>query len=66
MNNEPSYKYRTPTNNEPSLVSASRITGTVKSSTPLSLLGFNLEDIVTEGTTPADPADLEKAIALLK
>jgi len=39
------------------------ITGTVTKGTPLSAIGFNLEDVITEGTTPMDPADCDKAIA---
>ena len=31
----------------------------------LGVLGFNLEDIVTEGTVPNDPADVEKAMGLV-
>ena len=38
------------------------ITGTITKGTPFSIIGFNLEDIVTEGTTPKDPADVEKAM----
>ena len=34
--------------------------------TPLSLLGFNLEEAVIEGVKPMDPADLDKAMALVK
>jgi hypothetical protein len=30
------------------------------------LLGFELEEIVTEGTTPRDPTDLDKAMALVE
>ena len=33
--------------------------------TPLSMLGFNIEETVTEGTTPASPEDLERAMALV-
>lgn len=42
------------------------ITGTIKKGTPLSFLGFNLEDTVTEGTTPSDPADADKAMGLVQ
>jgi len=42
------------------------ITGTVKKGTPLSLLGFNIEEVVTEGTTPRDPEVLEKVTALVE
>ena len=38
------------------------ITGTITKGTPFSMIGFNLEDIVTEGTTPRDPADCDKAM----
>ena len=41
------------------------ITGKIKKGTPLSLLGFNLEDFVTEGVTPRDPAECDKAMALI-
>ena len=41
------------------------ITGKVKKSTPLSMIGFNLEEITTEGVTPRDPADVERAMALV-
>ena len=41
------------------------VTGTVQKSTPLSLLGFNLEDTITEQITPVDPDDLVKASALI-
>ena len=41
------------------------VTGTVQKSTPLSMLGFNLEDTITEQITPADPDDLAKASALI-
>merc|ERR1719331_1485741 len=42
------------------------ITGRVKQGFAfLGALGFQLEDIVTEGVTPANPADLEKAAALV-
>lgn len=42
------------------------ITGTVKKGTPLSWLGFNVEEVVTEGTTPRDPEVLDKAMALMQ
>ena len=42
------------------------ITGTIKKGTPLSMLGFNLEEVTTEGTTPRDPDDVEKAMALVQ
>mmetsp|Transcript_33749 Transcript_33749/g.88791 ORF Transcript_33749/g.88791 Transcript_33749/m.88791 type:complete len:143 (-) Transcript_33749:310-738(-) len=43
------------------------ITGKVKQGFAfLGALGFNLEDIVTEGVTPKDPAYLEKALALVE
>jgi hypothetical protein len=42
------------------------VTGSVKQGFAfLGALGFQLEDIVTEGVTPANPADLEKAAALV-
>ena len=41
------------------------VTGKVTKGTPLSLLGFNLEDVVTESMKPADPEDLAKATALI-
>jgi hypothetical protein len=41
------------------------ITAKVKKGTPLSFIGFNLEEIVTEGTTPQDVFDLERALALV-
>ena len=41
------------------------ITGKEMKGTPLSMLGFNLEETVTEGTTPASPEDLERAMALV-
>ncbi len=42
------------------------ITGKIKKGTPLSMFGFNLEEIMTEATTPRDPADLDRAMALVK
>ena len=41
------------------------ITGKEMKGTPLSMLGFNIEETVTEGTTPASPEDLERAMALV-
>jgi hypothetical protein len=42
------------------------ITGSVKQGFAfLGALGFQLEDIVTEGVQPSDPADLEKAMSLV-
>ena len=43
------------------------ITGSVKQGFAfLGALGFQLEDIVTEGVQPTNPADLEKAMALVE
>ena len=42
------------------------ITGTVKKGTPLSFLGFNLEDVITEGVTPVNAADCDAAMALVE
>jgi hypothetical protein len=42
------------------------VTGTVKKGTPLSFIGFNLEEKQTEGTTPKNPEDLDKAMALVE
>ena len=42
-----------------------KLTGKETKGTPLSLLGFNLEETVTEATTPSNPADIEKAMALV-
>jgi hypothetical protein len=39
------------------------ITGTITKGTPFSIIGFNLEDVITEGTQPRDPADCDKAVA---
>ena len=42
------------------------ITGTVSTDFPfLGLLGFKLEDVVTEGTVPTDSEDVDKAMALV-
>eukprot|EP00320_Phaeocystis_rex_P019904 CAMPEP_0119058880 /NCGR_PEP_ID=MMETSP1178-20130426/3131_1 /TAXON_ID=33656 /ORGANISM="unid sp, Strain CCMP2000" /LENGTH=157 /DNA_ID=CAMNT_0007039867 /DNA_START=38 /DNA_END=511 /DNA_ORIENTATION=+ len=41
------------------------ISGEITKGTPLGLLGFNLKDYVTEGVTPADPADADRAMALV-
>ena len=41
------------------------ITGTITKGTPFSIIGFNLEDVVTEGTQPRDPADCDKAMAVV-
>ena len=40
------------------------LTGTMKKGTPLSFIGFDLEETVTEATTPRDPAALEAAAKL--
>lgn len=45
--------------------SSLQVTGTVKKGTPLSFLGFNLEESVTDQMTPKDPEMLEKAMALV-
>ena len=43
------------------------VTGSVKQGFAfLGALGFQLEDIVTEGVQPTNPADLEKAMALVE
>ena len=43
------------------------ITGSIKKGFPLlGALGFQLEDIVTEGVTPRNPMDVEKATSLLQ
>ena len=44
---------------------ALQFTGKETKGTPLSMLGFNLEDTITVGATPADPADVDKAMALV-
>ena len=45
---------------------ALEITGTVKKGTPLSFIGFNIEERQTEATTPKNPEDLDKAMALVE
>ena len=40
---------------------ALQFTGKETKGTPLSMLGFNLEDTITVGATPRDPADVDKA-----
>ena len=42
-----------------------QVSGKVNKGTPLSFLGFNLEESITDQMTPADPADLAKAMALV-
>jgi len=42
------------------------ITGTIIKGTPFSAIGFNLEDVVTEGTKPLDPADCDKVMEALQ
>ena len=42
------------------------VTGTIKKGTPLSFLGFNLEDVVTEGCVPSDAAACDAAMALVE
>ena len=43
-----------------------QISGQIKKPVPLfSLIGFNLEEFVTDVCTPQDPADLDKAMALV-
>lgn len=42
-----------------------QITGTTKKGTPLSFLGFNLQETITDSMTPKDPEDLAKAMALV-
>jgi len=43
------------------------VTGSVKQGFAfLGALGFELEDIVTEGVTPSNPVDLQKAMALVQ
>ena len=43
-----------------------QVTGTIKKGTPLSFLGFNLEETQTDQMTPSDPEDVAKAMALLE
>lgn len=42
-----------------------QVTGTIKKGTPLSFIGFNLEETITDQMTPADPEDLAAAQALI-
>jgi hypothetical protein len=43
-----------------------QISGVVKKPVPVfSLIGFNLEEFVTDAATPKDPADLDRAMALV-
>ena len=42
-----------------------QVTGTVKKGTPLSFLGFNMEETITDQMTPQDPEDLSRAMALV-
>ena len=44
---------------------ALQFTGKETKGTPLSMLGFNLEETITVGATPRDPADVDKAMALV-
>ena len=45
---------------------ALQISGIIKKPVPIfSLIGFNLEEFVTDVTIPKDPADLDKAMALV-
>jgi hypothetical protein len=44
---------------------ALQLSGKETKGTPLSMLGFNLEDTITVGATPANPADVDKAMALV-
>ena len=44
---------------------ALQFTGKETKGTPLSMLGFNLEDTITVGATPRDPADVDKAMELV-
>ena len=44
---------------------ALQVTGKVTKGTPLSFIGFNLEDTITDQMTPADPEDIAKAMALV-
>ena len=43
-----------------------QFTGKETKGTPLSFVGFNLEDTITVGATPADPANADLAMALVK
>ena len=44
-----------------------QISGEIKKPVPLfSLIGFNLEESVTDVATPKDPADVDKAMALVQ
>jgi len=43
-----------------------QISGSIRKPVPLfSLIGFNLEDFVTDVATPKDPADVDKVMALV-
>ena len=44
---------------------ALQFTGKETKGTPLSMFGFNLEDTITMGATPADIANVDKAMALV-
>ena len=44
---------------------ALQFTGKETKGTPLSMLGFNLEETITVGATPRDPADVDKAMELV-
>merc|ERR1719247_1666707 len=45
--------------------SALQVTGSIKKGTPLSFLGFNLEETITDQMTPTDPEMIAKAMALV-
>ena len=42
-----------------------QVTGKVTKGTPLSFLGFSLEETVVDQMTPQDPEDLAKAMAII-
>ena len=42
-----------------------KLSGVVTKGTPLSFLGFNIEENLTEGVTPVDPADADRAMELV-
>ena len=42
-----------------------QVTGKVTKGTPLSFLGFSLEETVTDQMTPKDPEDVAKAMAII-
>ena len=44
---------------------ALQFTGKETKGTPLSMFGFNLEDTITVGATPADTANVDKAMELV-